>query len=108
MNINALSEDSELLQSLGRTVCEVFPFVYIAYVSDDYNYMLMASNTPLQAPSADSLAIWNPPLTETARLFEPLFRPFEPVGGMILADNRAPVEFMTDMMILHEATGRTR
>jgi len=108
MNVNALTEDSELLQSLGRTVCEVFPFVYIAYVSDDYNYMLMASDTPLHAPSADSLALWNPPLRETARLFEPLFRPFEPSGGMILADNRAPVEFMTDMMILQEATGGNR
>ena len=108
MNVNALSEDSELLQSMGRTVCEVFPFVYIAQVSDDYNYMLMASDIPLQAPPADSLAVWNPPLFETARLFEPLFKPFEPVGGMILADNRAPVEFMTDMMLLQESTSGTR
>jgi spermidine synthase len=105
MNVYTLGEDSELLQSIGRTLTEVFPFVYIAQVSGEHSYMLMASDVPLSAPSADSLAVRNPPLEETARLFEPLFRPFEPVGGMILTDNRAPVEFMTDMMILQEASG---
>ncbi|MFO7626026.1 MAG: fused MFS/spermidine synthase [Candidatus Fermentibacteraceae bacterium] len=108
MNVNALSEDSDLIQALGATLYEVFPLVYIVHVSNDYNFMLIASEYPLHAPSADSMAVWNPVLEETARLFEPIFKPFDPKDGLILTDNRAPVEFLTDMMIIHEAAGRAR
>lgn len=108
MNVNALSEDSDLVQAIGRTLCEVFPLVYIVHVSNDYNFMLIASEYPIQPPPADSMAVWNPVLEETARLFEPAFKPFDPEHGLILTDNRAPVEFLTDMMIIHEAAGRTR
>ncbi len=108
MNVNALSEESDLIQALGSTLCEVFPRVYIVHVSNDYNFMLIASEYPLQAPPADSMAVWNPVLEETARLFEPIFKPFDPGDGLILTDNRAPVEFLTDMMVIHEAAGRTR
>lgn len=108
MNVNALDEESALLQSIGATLCEVFPLVYIVHVSNDYNFMLIASEYPVHPPSPDSMAVWNPVLEETARLFEPVFKPFDPRGGMILTDNRAPVEFLTDMMIIHEAAGRTR
>ncbi len=108
MNVNALSEDSDLIQAIGTTLCEVFPLVYIVHVSNDYNFMLIASEYPLQAPPADSMAVWNPVLEETARLFEPIFKTFDPKDGLILTDNRAPVEFLTDMMIIHEAAGRAR
>lgn len=108
MNVNALSEDSDLIQAIGTTLCEVFPLVYIAHVSNDYNFMIMASEYPIHAPSGDSMAVWNPVLEETARLFEPVFKPFDPEGGLILTDNRAPVEFLTDMMIIDEAAERAR
>jgi len=108
MNVNALSEDSGLLQAIGSTLYEVFPLVYIVHVSNDYNFMLIASEYPIQAPPADSMAVWNPVLEETARFFEPVFKPFDPEDGLILTDNRAPAEFLTDMMIFHEAAGRVR
>ncbi len=108
MNVNALDEDSELLQSIGATLCEVFSHVYIVHVSDDYNFMLIASDFPVHPPSPDSMAVWNPVLEETARLFEPAFKPFDPEHGRILTDNKAPLEFLTDMMIIHEAAERTR
>lgn len=108
MNVNALNEDSELLQAIGTTLCEVFPLVYIVHVSNDYNFMLIASEYPVHPPSPDSMAVWNPVLEETARVFEPAFKPFNPENGLILTDNRAPVEFLTDMMIIHEAAGQVR
>jgi len=108
MNVNATGIDSELLQSVGRTVAEIFPFVYTAHVSNDLNYMVIASDLSLGAPPSDSFFVWNPPLQYTAQLFEPLLQPFEASGGIILTDNRAPVEFMTDMMIAQEATGSER
>ncbi len=108
MNVNALDMDSALLQSVGRTLAEVFDYVYAAHVSDGYNFMLIASDLPLEPPAADSMALWNPALEETARLFEPLMEPFRPQGGTVLTDNRAPVELMTDVMILRAAAGGVR
>lgn len=105
MNVNAVSESSDIVQSIGRTVARVFPFIYIANVADDLNYMIVASDLPLYAPPGDSMVFWNPPLDYTARLFEPIFKPFQFDGGFVLTDNRAPVEFMTDMMIAREAAG---
>jgi len=104
MNVNALDETSELLNSIGRTAGEVFAHVYLAPVADDYNYMLLASDSPLSPPDGDSMGVWNPDLQYTAQLFQPAFQPFQPCGGMILTDNRAPVEFMTDLMIARGAS----
>lgn len=108
MNVNAIDIDSALLQSVGRTLAEVFDHVYVARVSDGYNFMFIASDLPLRPPPADSMALWNPALEETARLFEPLMEPFHPRGGVVLTDNRAPVELMTDVMILEAAAGGIR
>lgn len=105
MNVNAINEDSDLLQSIGRTVGQVFPYTYSAQVANNYNYMILASDTPLHAPPPDSFLEWNPYLHYTAQLFEPRFKTLEPAGGMVLTDNRAPVEFMTDMMIAQGASG---
>lgn len=103
LNVNALDMDSPLLQSIARTVSEVFPHTYVAHVSDDLNYMVIASDTELAPPDPEEVAARIPALLETATLFEPLMREFVPTGGMVLTDDRAPVEFMTDMMILGEA-----
>lgn len=105
MNVNAISSSSRLLHSVGYTVGQVFRHVYIAQVADDYNYMIVASDMVLAAPTPDSFPNWNPYLNYTAQLFQPRFTPFQPNGGMLLTDNRAPVEFMTDVMIAQGASG---
>lgn len=108
MNVNALDEGSRLLHSVGRTVGEVFPFVYRARVAGDFNYMIIASDSPIEAPPPDSFPEWNPWLQYTAQLFQPEFETFDAYRGMVLTDNRAPVEFMTDMMIAQGASGGNR
>lgn len=108
MNVNAISESSRLLHSVGITVAEVFPYLYRVPVANDYNYMIIASDHQLQAPPPDSFPEWNPWLQYTAQLFQPSFESFQPDNGMILTDNRAPVEFMTDVMIAQGASGGSR
>jgi len=108
MNVNAINESSQLLASVGATVAEVFPYVYRVPVANDYNYMVIASDYPLHAPPPDSFPDWNPWLQYTAQLFQPAFEPFPPGNGMILTDNRAPVEFMTDVMIAQGASEESR
>ncbi|PIE52717.1 hypothetical protein CSA37_05680 [Candidatus Fermentibacteria bacterium] len=105
VNVNGLNENSELVQSMGRTVGSVFSNSYIFQPGGAWNFMIMASDTPLTAPPADSFPSWNPVLEHTAFLMERDFKPFNAESGMLLTDNRAPVEFMTDQMILGEVTG---
>ena len=103
MNVNALDRRSPPLESMARTLGEVFPDVYLASVGGSYNFMLIASDRPLEAPSPAVVGADNPALLQTAMLFLPALEPYHPSGGRLLTDDCAPVEFMTDAMILHEA-----
>jgi spermidine synthase len=103
MNVNALDRESPLLQSMARTLGAVFDRVYLATVGGSFNFMLMASDRELAAPDPSMVGADNPALLQTAMLFQPAMEPFSATGGQILTDDCAPVEFMTDAMIAHEA-----
>lgn len=103
MNVNALDLESPLLQSMALTLEAVFGHVYLASVGGSFNFMLIASDRELSAPVPEEVGARSPALLQTAVLFQPAFRPFDPSRGQLLTDNRAPVEFMTDAMIAHEA-----
>jgi spermidine synthase len=103
MNVNVISGDSPLLQSMARTLEAVFEHVYAARIGGSFNFMLIASDRELTAPLPWEMASRNPALEQTANVFQPAFRSFTATAGQILTDNRAPVEFMTDAMIAHEA-----
>ncbi len=105
MNVNCLDEDSEILQSIGRTAASVFSEVYISEPGTKWNFMIIASDSLISVPDASSVPNWNSALDYTALLMQNEFRPFSPESGMLLTDNRAPVEFMTDRMIVSEASG---
>lgn len=107
MNVNGLNENSELVQSIGRTVGTVFSRVYITQSGalSNHSYMILASNSPIEVPTPESIFARNPVLQYTALLMESRFKPFSAEAGMLLTDNRAPVEFMTDQMIFSEASG---
>jgi spermidine synthase len=103
MNINATSLDSPLLQGIARTLGAVFENVRYIKFRGDYNYMLMASHGEIAAPSPDMIREAAPLLAPTAELFMSRLVAFEITPGPLLTDDRAPVEFMTDMMIAAEA-----
>jgi spermidine synthase len=103
MNINATALDSPLLQGIARTLGAVFENVRYIKFRGDYNYMLMASHGEILAPSPDMIRETAPLLAPTAELFMSRLVDFEITPGLLLTDDRAPVEFMTDMMIAAEA-----
>jgi spermidine synthase len=103
MNINATSPDSPLLQGIARTLGAVFETVSCVRFTGDYNYMLMASHGEIRAPSPEMIRETAPLLAPTAELFASRLSDFEITQGPLLTDDRAPVEFMTDMMIASEA-----
>ncbi len=103
MNINATALESPLLQGIARTLGAVFENVSYIKFPGNFNYMLMASHSEIQAPSAGMIREVSPLLAPTAEFFTSRLVAFEITSGPLLTDDRAPVEFMTDMMIASES-----
>jgi len=99
MNVNALTPDSRLLQSLARTVRAVFPFTYVVKTGGSYNYMLLGSLEPLSASRLGAIAPDNPLRRVAAAWPRRLTPAVDQADGMLLTDDRAPTEMLTDAMI---------
>lgn len=106
MNVNAPTADSRLLTALVNTAASVFPYVTVVDVQNSWNHLVLASDQPLDLgavagrvpqPYADVAADL---LTARAVTFDP--------AGEVFTDDRAPVEFLTDSMIVSQVLGRTR
>ncbi|MFA6908687.1 MAG: fused MFS/spermidine synthase [Patescibacteria group bacterium] len=96
INVNAVNDDSRLLTSILSTIRSVFPYVYSAHYEDTFNYLIVASETPV---NFDRPGI-RPSSPYVAELMNRIQRDARGVdeGGEILTDNRAPVELLTDSM----------
>ncbi|MHB1651161.1 MAG: fused MFS/spermidine synthase [Desulfitobacteriaceae bacterium] len=97
LNINAVSPSSQLLQSFEHTIASVFPYTYILPVPNSLNYVLLASDQPIQVdPFSDKIP---QPLQPFYQTFQQGLKTIENPIGLLLTDDRAPVEFLTDQMI---------
>ncbi len=97
LNVNAVSNHAALLQAIERTALTVFPHVYVARAPGLYNRLLVASDAPLELPAAGDLPNYLRPVE--SGLAATWHRP-RPGPGIVLTDNLAPVETLTDQMIL--------
>lgn len=97
LNVNAISPHAELLEAFERTLRAAFPDVAVAQAYGAYNYLLVASTHPLSAPDPAAVPRFLGPAAAglAAGWHEP-----HPGHGLILTDDRAPVEALTDGMIL--------
>ena len=97
LNVNAVSGHAALLQAIERTALAVFPHVYVARAPGLYNRLIVASERPLAPPAAQTLP---PYLRAVAGRLRRTWRMPRPGSGIVLTDDRAPVETLTDQMIL--------
>jgi spermidine synthase len=102
LNVNATTEDSSLLQSFLLTCQSVYPHVYYSKVGGSYNYMIVASQRPLRPAGADKFS--HESLQSVSQTLQKDWLEYYPdnTKGFVLTDNRAPVEFMTDKMVVDE------
>ncbi|WP_029421328.1 spermidine synthase [Alicyclobacillus macrosporangiidus] len=101
LNVNAVSPDSPLLLSMERTVGAVFPHLYVMKARGAYNYIVIGSNDALQPASLQAIPE-NSPLAAIREEWEGGLRDVSGSAitrGMLLTDDRAPVEMLTDSMI---------
>jgi spermidine synthase len=96
--------DYRLVQALVNTLSQVFPSVYTLDVPNSFSTVVVASMSPTsletyranlaQVPKSSLLS---PVATEAVKLMQPA-RPER--GGLVFTDDRAPVEQITDQLIL--------
>jgi spermidine synthase len=106
LNLNASGPEAPLFQAMGNTLASVFPHVLAVPHHGSWNWTIFLSEAPL-APDALAyrLAEEQPALAANLAAAVPIrFRPAEPV----LTDDWAPVEFMTEAMIVQAALEEAR
>lgn len=106
LNVNAQGPDDPLLLSFERTLRDVFPFTYVAKVRGELNYLVAGAARPVSLAPLEGLAVSADRTGEMAVVARELVRAWRPVDGraaargMILTDDRAPVEYLTNAMVL--------
>jgi spermidine synthase len=106
LNVGRTPEDEELLAGLVITIQSVFPSVFVMDVPYTYNSMIYATvretswenlsdNYELLLESEDSATI----LIQAIRAALNNRRPL-PEGGLIFTDDKAPIERITNLMVL--------
>lgn len=101
INVNSVTPDSRLLKSISNTIASIFSDTYITRINNNgMNYILIAANRPLDFSNLNGL-IKDKQLEDLALDFKELTKKVVyDKNYMILTDDRAPVEFMTDRMAL--------
>ncbi len=107
LNVGRTPEDDQLLAGLVATIQEVFPSVYVMDVPATYNSIVYAT---VQETEWDNLEInlallqddGKTPsiLTQSIRIAINNRRPL-PTGGLIFTDDKAPIERITNQMVLN-------
>jgi hypothetical protein len=101
LNVAATPSDRKLSRAIGTTLLTAFPHAW-RWQALRFNDVLFALRDPVSRAELERRAALAP--AEVARLV-PIFRSrLEPVRpeGEPLTDDRAPVEWLTDRMILHQ------
>jgi spermidine synthase len=107
LNVGRTPEDEKLLSGLIATIQTVFPSVYVIDVPATYNSIIYATVRPTEAENLvrnfeGLLASENPDpvLVDSIQITLDNLRP-PPEGGQIFTDDRAPIEWITNQMVLY-------
>jgi spermidine synthase len=99
-NINVTSSAAPLFRSLAATVSQSFPFVVAIPELDAYNQLIMASDQPIDTDAVIPLI---PAVDGDLADYVRAATPVEPDPSVrVFTDDWAPVEFMTESMIIAE------
>jgi spermidine synthase len=107
INVGRLPNDRRLIEALYATIASVFPSVYVMDVPNTFNSIIFATIMPTQAenlvrnyvnlskdPSTPAL------LTDTMKVTIGSLQP-TPANGMVFTDDKAPIEWITNSMIIN-------
>jgi spermidine synthase len=106
VNVGRTPGDDRLVAAIAATLRAVFPTVHAVDVPNSYNTILVATVQPTTTENlrANREGLTDPDLRAIADEALANLRPV-PEGGIVLTDDRAPVEAITHAMILAYLTG---
>jgi len=106
VNVGRAPGDERLVAAIGATLRTVFPSVHAIEVPNSYNTILVATVRPTSAENlgANRALITDPDLARIVDEARANLRPV-PEGGIVLTDDRAPVEAITHAMIVRYVMG---
>lgn len=99
LNVNAIGDRAALLLAFERTVADAFPYAYVAKVRGPFNYLIVGSQRPLRLEALDGIRD-DAALAPLASELRATLKPARGAGGLLLTDDRAPVEYLTNAMVL--------
>lgn len=101
INVGRTEDDYSLVEALATTMQTVFPSVYIVDVPETFNSVVVATMQETQAENlaANLPGITNPFLRDVVSQAAAHLRPVEGAGP-VLTDDRAPVEQLSNLMVL--------
>jgi len=101
MNVVAASEQSFLLKNITNTIHQNLPFVYLVKTnSQSWNFLVLGSGQEIDFQKLSCLDRQNPLFLIAQKVFDSYQKTdYDPRFG-ILTDDKAPIEFMTDWMLL--------
>jgi spermidine synthase len=107
INVGRGPTDRRLLDSLCTTIGTVFPSVYVSDLSDSFNSLVFATRqeTSLENFVANYIQLYNDPDTP-ALLLDVMSSTYAGIqavneNGMVFTDDLAPVEYLTNSMVLN-------
>ncbi|RME31583.1 MAG: spermine synthase, partial [Thermoflexia bacterium] len=107
VNVGRVPGDDRLVAALAATLEKVFPSVHAIDVPGSFNTILVATVLPTSPENlrANRMYLTDPALRDIADEALANLRPL-PSGGIVLTDDRAPVEAITHALILAYLFGR--
>ncbi len=105
INVGKVPGDDAIAEAIGTTMRSVFPSVY-SFPGGTFNQMLVATRSPSTPGDLVARSGSMPP--DVAGMADDVAGSLTVVqpGGTILTDDKAPVEWLTDQMIINYARGQ--
>lgn len=105
MNVNAISSNSPILTSIAKTLANVFSDVYINHLDGTSNYLVFASNNKINFSRAKSVESYPKELQSTRDKLVSNTKKLNIIDpkALILTDNRAPLEYLTEHLFFEYA-----
>ena len=107
LNVGRAPEDEKLLAGLVATIQTVFPSVYVMDVPATYNSIIYATVQPTEVQNLEeNLRLLyesdmpDSTLVQSIKIALRNMRPL-PEGGQVFTDNKAPIEWITNQMVLN-------
>ena len=107
INVGRAPEDRRLINTLASTILEVFPTVHVMDLPNSFNSLIYATLQPTTAQNLeDNLNLLlprsdiHPLLAETTSYTLSNLQP-APTPDIIFTDNRAPIEWITNNLVIH-------